>query len=527
MAQPGVPPVPPLPSGQDPEPSSLSPAPGPPDAVESGATSAPFPPSDPEPASALDRLKKHMPENVLKFLQFDAESWLGPAQNGKRERLKYLLLNGQFIVLLLVVGALLGGTLGAFSAPVAALGSSLIALAICFLSFRVRLITRHVIVALMVPGIVISMLATPLGNEAYDAGLLALNSVTDPAERSFWVDPAHRDVPGYEDMPDRVFVETGDGIQSVDTTTEAGRDLALWGIKTDLGEKYLLTLGQLLGAPAMFLACLGIASRLMGITRAPPSIADQPGLFDGLSRRTKIGLILMTLGFALGIAGAGLGDLLDAIFDDRLYYIPGESVNWEAKGVGFSMLFLYKAKWLGYLTLWLGAILLLVGTPRRKLFAWYDQRGGGPWNPILKKTGTWLFAVGALGSVIQFYGVSGFFLGTIREVQFMTTGDMRVLVEVPGWFRTLDTILDTWALASILGMLLFGIGSKTVRGILMMIARLASSGSSSGGDSSTPSQPSGSGASGSGEPISGGAARAGAAAEAARRGGRGGRGRGR
>ena len=238
----------------------------------------------------------------------------------------------------------------------------------------------------------------------------------------------------------------------------------------------------------------------------------------------------MTLGFAMAAVGAGVGDFLDSIFDDRLYYLPGEGVNREAQGIAFSMLFLYKAKWLGYLAWSLGIILLLVGTPRRKLFAWYDRRVGLPWDPFLKKTGTWLFAIGTVGAVIQFYGVAGVFLGTVREIQLMTTGDMQVLVEVPGWFRTLDTILDTWALANILGMIIFGAGSKTVRRIILTIGSLGSSGSSSGSGTSTSNQSSGSGeggsgASGSGEVASGGAAQAGQAAEAAGRWGGGGRGR--
>ena len=531
MAQPGIPPAPSPASdpGRKPEPSSSCPISGPPDACESGATTAPLGSSAPEPTSRLERLKQQAPEEALNFLRFDAESWLGPAQNGKRERLKYLLLNGKFILLLLAVGALLGATLGAFSAAAANLGSLLIAIAMCCLSFRIRLVARYAMVALLVPGIVIFVFAAPLGEPVYDAGVLVLNSVTDPSDRSFWVDPNHRDVPGYDDMPDWVFVETGDGVQRVDTTTEAGRDLAMWGIKTDLGEKYLQALSLLLSGPAMVLASLGVASRLMGITRAPPALAGRPGLFDGLSRRTKIGLILMALGFAMAAVGAGLGDFLDSIFDDRLYYLPGEGVNREAQGVAFSMLFLYKAKWLGYLAWSLGIILLLVGTPRRKLFAWYDRRAGLPWDPVLKKTGTWLFAIGILGAVVQFHGVAGVFLGTVREIQLMTTGDMQVLVEVPGWFRTLDTILDLWALGNILGMIIFGAGSKTVRSIVMTIAswtqNLGSSGSSSGSGTSTSSQSSGSGASGSGEVASGGAAQAGQAAEAARGWGRGGRGR--
>ena len=525
MAQPGIPPVPSPSSGssQDPEPSPLSPIPGPPDAGECGATSEPLALSAPERAPALERLKKRLPESAPNFLRFDSEPWLGPGRYGKRERLKYLLLNGQFIILLLAVGAILWGFPGAFFAPMADFGSSLVALAMCFLSFRLRLIARYVIAALMVPGIVIFLVATPLGKPVYDAGLLALNSVTDPSERSFWVDPDYRDVPGYEDMPDWVFVETDDGIQRVDTTTEAGRDLAMWGIKTDLGERYLRTLGRLLGSPAMFLACLGVASRLMGITRAPRSIADRPGLFDGLSRRTRVGLILMTLGFAFGTAGAGLGDLLDAIFDDRLYYLPGQGVNREALGVAFTLMFLYKAKWLGYMALWLGVILLLTGTPRRKLFAWYDRRalnGGRRSDPPLKKTGTWLFSIGILGAVVQYYGVTGFFLGTGREILLMTTGDLQVLHQTPGWFRTIDTVLGLWALSSFLGMIFIAAGSKTVRRIIAAISLVTrgfgSSGSNSGSGSSTSSPSSGSDTGGSSDAISGGAAQAGQAAEAAR-----------
>ena len=338
------------------------------------------------------------------------------------------------------------------------------------------MITRFVIVALLVPGIVLFLSAALLGKPVYDAGLLILNSVSDPTERTFWVDPNHRDVPGYENMPDRVFVETGDGIQNVGTTTEAGRDLAFWGIKTDLGEKYLRTLGLLLNGPAMVLAGLGTASRLMGITRAPPSISGRPGPFDGLSRRTRIGLIMMTLGFASAIVGTVFGDLLDEIFDDRLYYIPGEGVNREAQGVAFSMLFLYKAKWLGYMAWSLGIILLLIGTPRRQLFAWFDRRAlnGGRWfDPILKKAGVWFFSVGILGAIVQYTGVAGFFAGIRREILLMTTGDMKVLYEEPEWLLTLYSTLELWALASLLGMILVGVGSKTVRMIIALIYGMA------------------------------------------------------
>ncbi len=394
------------------------------------------------------------------------------------------------------------------------------------------MVARFVIVALLVPWIVLGAFATPLGKPVYDAGLLLLNSVTDPTERTFWVDPNYREVPRYEGMPDRVFVETDDGIQVVDTTTEAGRDLAYWGINTDLGEKYLRTLGLLLNGPAMILAGLGTASRLMGITRAPPSISGRPGLFDGLSGRTRIGLIVMALGFVSATVGTLFGDLLDEIFDDRLYYIPGEGVNREAQGVAFSMLFLYKAKWLGYMAWSLGIILLLIGTPRRQLFAWFDRRAlnGGRWfDPILKKTGVWLFSVGILGEIVQYTGVAGFFAGIRREILLMTTGDMKVLYEEPEWLLTLYAILDLWVLPILLGMILFGAGSKTVRMIIAFIRGMAGQmGSGSSGPTSTSATTPQAGSSDGGESsrfVSGGAARASQAAQARRRGGRGGRGR--
>ena len=498
----------------------------PPTPSESGEPLAPLPASSPVPTGQWERVKELFPKSALESIGFDVESWLGPSQNSKRERLKSLLLNGRLIVSLLTAGSLLL-TLGAFSAVFTNFGSLLVAFAMCSVSFRQRLVARYAIVALLVLGAFLFLSSPLLGKPVYDAGLVALNTFTDPSERIIWGDPSHREVPGYEDMPDQVFVETGDGIQIVDTTTEAGKDLVMRGIKTDLGERFLQAIGLMLNGSAMALAGIGTTSRLLGVTRAPSSIADRSGLFDGLSRRTIAALAMLALGFATAIIGGVFGDLLNDIFDDRLYYLPGEGVNREAQGVAFSMLILYKAKYLGYMAWSLGIILLLIGTPRRKLFAWFDRRalnGGRPWDPVLKKTGVWLLAIGILGGIIQFHAVVGFFVGTGREILLITTGDWEVLLEEPRWLGTLVTILDLWAAGCWLGIVFLGAGSKTVRKtigkIYGMAGRMGSTRSSSGSSSSTPSQSGNSGGNETGQ-VSGGAIQAGQAAEARRRGGRG------
>ena len=96
---------------------------------------APLPPSTPEPSNRRDRFIAQFPSSALNMIGFDAELWFGTALNSKRERFKHLLLNGRFIVLLLVVGSLLQATLGAFSAAAVNLGIILVAIAMCSLPF--------------------------------------------------------------------------------------------------------------------------------------------------------------------------------------------------------------------------------------------------------------------------------------------------------------------------------------------------------------------------------------------------------
>ena len=547
MAQPKTSPEqPPLSeSGQNPDPSSPGTAPGLPTTAEPDETLSS---SSPTVAGQLGRLKDRIPESVQTFIGFDAESWLGPAQNGKRERINHLLLNGRFIVALLAAGALLL-VMGAASSGVTFFGVSLILLALCSMSFRMKMVAKYTIVAILSVAIFVNMLATFLAVPAYDSGLIALNSFTDPSERSFWPDPNHREIPGYENMPARVFVETGDGVQVVDTTTDAGRDLALWGIKANVGEQLLRTVAEMFAGVGIALACLGIASRLSRLTRTPASISDKPGLFDGIGRLNRITLIVLPVGLASLSIGLGFGNFLDEILDETSYYYPGGGVNQDALAVGFSLMILNYTEYLGYVAVAMGIFLFLAGTPRRLLFAWFDRRalldGGKPWDPILKKTGVALTAIGILMSLLGFWTRFNFL--RVQEFVFATTGNWQLLIEEPEWLRTLLTTLGFWPAPLWGGVALFLVGSNTLRKIVGMIWVLAgrmnssssssysgsytssyssdSGGSGSGGSGgsgsggSGGSGSSGSGGSGSGEVISGGAYRASQAAAAARSGG--------
>ena len=534
MAQPKTSPEqPPLSeSGHNPDPSSPGAAPGSPTAAEPDETL-----SSPSPTvvGQLEHLNDRILESLQTFIGFDAESWLGPAQNGKRERLSHLLVNGRFIVALLAAGALLL-VVGAASSGVTFFGVSLILLALCSISFRMKMVARYAIVATLSVAIFVNMLATFLAVPVYDSGLIALNSFTDPSERSFWPDPTHREIPGYENMPARVFVETGDGVQVVDTTTDAGRDLALWGIKANVGEQLLRTVAEMFAGVGIALACLGIASRLSKLTRTPASISDKPGLFDRIGRLNRITLIVLPVGLASLSIGLGFGNFLDEILDETSYYYPGGGVNQDALAVGFSLMILHYAEYLGYIAVALGIFPFLAGTPRRLLFAWFDRRGlqgGYPWDPILKKTGVVLTAIGILMSVFGFWLRFNFL--KVQEFVFATTGNWQLLNEEPEWLRTLLTTLDFWPAPLWGGVALFLVGSKTVRKYvgrtLHLIHVLGSWAGSSTGGSSTPSQSSssggtassGSGGTGSGEVISGGAIRASQAAQGGRMGGGGGR----
>lgn len=451
-----------------------------------------------------------------------------PDPGNLKNRVAELALDGKVIAILSIVGVLITLVLGHISSFVALFGSLLIAWALCAVSFRLKLAARFVVAALMLIALFHLASSPFVGRAYYDVGLMVVNSLSDPAERDFfWPDPEYMDIKGV------VVVDTWSGLQSFTTDTDAGMAAAIRGIKSEMSGYVMRFAAGMFSLAALVLVCLGVGSRMVGLTSIPAS-ATSPDLFRDLVPRDRISLAAVCIGAAAGFIGMYPQTFLSEIIEDFDYFVGLSPEAQSLHGLYWPMMVLDKVQALGFITAYVGALVILLGTPRRKLFEWFDQRAldpqAGRFDAPLKKIGLTLLVIGIHIFIIKEYVAQIFLIGSYFEISnvMWDSGFSWEFASYPGWLQIVLNILYVWVPFVVLGIVMFFAGSKTfrliVRLIIALLLRFTPSGSGGGSTTTSSSGSSGSSQQSGSTVISGGAFQA--SQRAARGGGRGG-GRGR
>ena len=338
-----------------------------------------------------------------------------------------------------------------------------IGMSIAAAAFKFRLSTRNALLALMLFAGLLALTAAQIGGTVYAAGLLAVNAVSDPASRGFWPDPA------YMDLSSHVFVEVGGQSRAFETTTDAGRAAAIAAIHADSGRLIVQSGAEFLVLVGLLIATVDFAVRLTGLTRGPdPDTGPDP--LDRISRTVRAGLFVLVAGVAAAIIGAAPQEILDELLESGVNYTRGGGINSEAEFLFWPMLVLDKVEGLGYIAIALGVIALALGAPRRRLFAWFDQRASQPagrrYDATVKKSGSALLTAGICLYWFDSYVLGQFLVPTLREIGFLATSEQFFPGDqsgYPQWLQSFTSALGNWPLLAILGFAFLAVGSKTLR----------------------------------------------------------------
>ncbi len=345
-----------------------------------------------------------------------------PASSGSRSN--DLFFNGKFIVALFVTAVALLPLL--LIADIFAVGSFIVlAVATCALAFRLRLITRFVIAFLASAGVIIVASGLYLGEPFYDSGMQFLNSYTDLPQKEWW---------SLTELPPVVAAETSEGIRLLDASDPRAAEV-LSAIKEERGGRFLMAIGAGFVFIGLLIACFGMASRLMGITKEPVSASGQPGLFSRLGRSTKAGLAMIVVGFLMLVLGPAPQDTLDYINDVApLMSSEATHLEWPFE-IGYIG---GKIGYIGGAFIWSG--LALLAFPLVKLVWYFVLATRDPFRVL----GFAMVVVGVPVTAFAFEVLPGFIIPTVRE-SFAPPDNTLFLSSFtyyPGWLRTIISILN-------------------------------------------------------------------------------------
>ena len=251
----------------------------------------------------------------------------------------------------------------------------------------------------------------------------------------------------------------------------------------------------------------GLAARMLGFTRAPNPPTTLIQFIDRLSRYNRAGMVLPAIGIPLFILGLAPQEFIDTFFfkPEGTDYVRGGGIRPEAAALFWPLMFLDKVESLGAFCFWLGITLLVLGVPRRLLFAYILKRGeaiaraaqarAGIQKSMKQKLASLrkygpdhrdedldavdeayaimfyisLFVFGMLTLFFVDNILDGFIIATVQEFGISLTGDWRFLSgdNYPGWLIVLDGVLRAvGAICGGFGLIMLIISLRTFRKLM-------------------------------------------------------------
>ena len=126
----------------------------------------------------------------------------------------------------------------------------------------------------------------------------------------------------------------------------------------------------------LVLVSIGLAFRLLGLTKEPEPTTALSEFIKRMGRYNRAGMVLPAIGIPVFVIGLAPQEIIDSFF-----FLPqgtdcfrAQGIRLEADTLYWPLVFLDKVGFIGGVCFWLGIVALLLGVPRRVLFAYILRR---------------------------------------------------------------------------------------------------------------------------------------------------------